>query len=262
MLSLFAQRFYNRVRRRLWSAPLALASSPLRGCEPRDSALPAEIDAYEKSVGKAHGAGSLPLRTLMRIESLLEDGDIVSAETGCGKSTIYFSRIATKHKVFCLDDRNLPGGHSSVAYFMNCPATRLDSVETIFGPTQATLPTYSNHAPYDLVLIDGPHGFPFPELEYFFFYPHLKTGALLVIDDIHIPTVGRLADFLSEDRMFERVELIGATAAFRRTDAPTLDPFGDGWWLQDYNRRRADFEKVHHLKDGKRLPPINFEGKF
>ena len=139
----------------------------------------------------------------MRIESLLGGGDIVSAETGCSKSTIYFSRIATKHKVFCLDDRNLPD--SSVAYFMNCSATRLESVETIFGPTQATLPTYSSHTPYDLVLIDGPHGFPFPELEYFFFYPHLKTGALLVIDDIQIPTIGRLADFLSEDQMFERV---------------------------------------------------------
>ncbi len=112
------------------------------------------------------------------------------------------------------------------------------------------------------MLIDGPHGFPFPELEYFFFYPHLKTGALLVIDDIQIPTIGRLADFLSEDRMFERVELIGATAVFRRTDAPTLDPFGDGWWLQDYNRRRADFQKLHYLQDGKRLEPINFEGKF
>jgi hypothetical protein len=261
-LTLFAQKFYSRMQRRMWSAPLALASSGLGGGELRDRSLPAEIEAYEKSAGKAHGAGSLPLRTLMKIEYLLEGDDIVSAETGCGKSTIYFSRIAAKHKVFCLDDRDLPGGRSSVAYFMNCPATRLASVETIFGPTQATLPTYANHTPYDLVLIDGPHGFPFPELEYFFFYPHLKIGALLVIDDIQIPTIGRLADFLSEDRMFERVEIIGATAVFRRTDAPALDPFGDGWWLQDYNRRRADFQKLHYLQDGKRLAPINFEGKF
>src|SRR5208283_5428988 len=196
-----------------------------------------------------------------RIEKLLPRMPIASAETGCGKSTIFFSRISQHHKVFCLDDRD-GFESSSVSYFMDCAATRMDRVEVIFGPTQATLPVYKDHAPYDLVLIDGPHGFPFPDLEYYFFYPHLKNGALLVIDDIHIPTVGRLADFLSEDRMFEKVELIGATAAFRRTDAPTLDPFGDGWWLQDYNRRRADFEKVHHLKDGKRLPPINFEGKF
>ena len=34
------------------------------------------------------------------------------------------------------------------------------------------------------VLIDGPHGYPFPEIEYFYFYPRLKPGALLVVDDI------------------------------------------------------------------------------
>ncbi len=110
------------------------------------------------------------------------------------------------------------------------------------------------------MLIDGPHGFPFPELEYFFFYPHLKTNGLLVVDDIHIPTIGRLADFISEDRMFEKVEFIGATAVFRRTDAPVFDPFGDGWWFQDYNRRRADFAKDFLLHDGKRREPISFEG--
>src|SRR5208337_2692886 len=245
-----------RLRRRLWGAPLNVVPAPFQASAKRDPSLATEIAAYEKTAGFAHHAGSLPLRTLLRVENLLTGGPLCSAETGCGKSTIFFSRISAKHKVFCLDDRD-QGEASSVGYFTNCPATRIQNVETVFGPTQATLPRYENHEPYDLVLIDGPHGFPFPELEYYYFYPHLKTGALLVIDDIHIPTVGRLADFLSEDRMFERVELIGATAAFRRTDAPTLDPFGDGWWLQDYNRRRADFEKVHHLKDGKRLPPIN-----
>jgi hypothetical protein len=95
-----------------------------------------------------------------------------------------------------------------------------------------------------------------------FFYPHLKTGGLLVIDDIHIPTIGRLADFLSEDSMFEKIEFIGSTAVFRRTDAPLFDPFGDGWWLQDFNRRRAHFAKDIYLKDNKKLDPISFEKKF
>lgn len=62
--------------------------------------------------------------------------------------------------------------------------------------------------------------------------------------------------------MFAKVEFIGATAVFRRTDAPVFDPFGDGWWLQDFNRRRADFARDIHLCDGRRHAPINFEGKF
>ncbi len=112
------------------------------------------------------------------------------------------------------------------------------------------------------MLIDGPHGFPFPDLEYYYFYPHLKTGGLLVIDDIQIPTIGRLAEFISEDAMFSEVECIGSTAVFRRTDAPVFDPFSDGWWLQDYNRRRADFSKHIHLRDGNRRKPFTFEGRF
>jgi predicted O-methyltransferase YrrM len=261
MLPFLVQKIQNRVRRRLWSSPLSIVPASLRPEAMRDRTIAAEITAYENSAGFAHSAGSLPLRTLLRIEQLLTGTPIVSAETGCGKSTILFSRISSRHKVFCLDDRD-EGSNSSVGYFMNCAATRMENLEIVFGPTQVALPAYRDHVPYDLVFIDGPHGFPFPELEYYFFYPHLKTGGVLVIDDIHIPTVGRLADFISEDRMFEKIEFIGATAVFRRTDASVFDPHGDGWWLQDFNRRRADFAKDIHLYDGRRNDPINFEGKF
>ena len=258
---LVMQKILNRVRRSLWGMPLSIVPARFQAAATRDATVAAEIANYEKSAGFAHGAGSIPLRTLLRIEQLLPPTSIRSAETGCGKSTIFFSRISEKHTAFCLDDRDSEDA-SSVAYFMNCPATRMETIETVFGPTQATLPTYKDHVPYDLVLIDGPHGFPFPEIEYYFFYPHLKPNGLLVIDDIHIPTIGRLADFISEDQMFQKVEYIGATAVFRRTEAPVFDPFGDGWWLQDYNRRRADFSEDVHLKDGKRRKSITFEGRF
>ena len=57
--------------------------------------------------------------------------------------------------------------------------------------------------------------------------------------------------------MFEKVEFVGSTAIFRRTDAPVFDPLGDGWWLQDFNRRRASFLKDIYLKDGKKRTPIS-----
>ncbi|MDP3553294.1 class I SAM-dependent methyltransferase [Methylocystis sp.] len=234
--------------------------SPLRAEATRDKSLAAEIGDYERAFGYAHSAGSMPLRTLLRIERLLTGTEIFSAETGCGKSTIFFSRIAERHKVFCFDDRGQKA--SSVDYFMNCPATRSDRLDLVFGPTQLTLPRHEDHSRYDLVLIDGPHGFPFPELEYYYFYPHLKTDGLLVVDDIHIPTISRLADFLSEDQMFEKVEFVGSTAIFRRTDAPVFDPLGDGWWLQAFNRRRASFSKDIYLEDGKKRAPISFEGIY
>lgn len=260
MPSSFARKLVNRMRRKLWGLPISSLPLPFRGESTPRKTLAAEISDYERTAGFAHSAGSLPLRTLLRVERLLKGTSIFSAETGCGKSTIFFSRIAERHKVFCLDDRGDEA--SSVDYFMNCPATRNERLDLVFGPTQITLPRYVDHVPYDLVLIDGPHGFPFPELEYYYFYPHLKTDGLLVVDDIHIPTISRLADFLSEDAMFEKVEFIGSTAIFRRTDAPVFDPLGDGWWAQDFNRRRADFLKDIYLKDGKRRAPISFEGTF
>jgi hypothetical protein len=46
------------------------------------------------------------------------------------------------------------------------------------------------------VLLDGPHGYPFPDMEYYFFYPHIKPRGHLVIDDIQIPSIGRMTDIL------------------------------------------------------------------
>ncbi len=87
------------------------------------------------------------------------------------------------------------------------------------------------------MLLDGPHAYPFPDLEYYFLYPHLSAGALLIVDDIHIPTVHNLFKFLTADAMFDLEATARSTAIFRRTDSPLFDPYGDGWWLQRFNRR-------------------------
>jgi hypothetical protein len=87
------------------------------------------------------------------------------------------------------------------------------------------------------VLLDGPHGFPFPQLEYYYLYPHLDTGALLVLDDVQIPTIHQLYKFLRRDEMFEEIEVVGHTAFLRRTAAPAFDPLADGWWRQRFNER-------------------------
>jgi hypothetical protein len=107
----------------------------------------------------------------------------------------------------------------------------------VLGPTQRTLPAHQFAGPLDFALLDGPHGYPFPELEYYYVYPHLAPGALLVIDDIQIRSIHNLYAFLCEDRMFRKVGVTLTTAFFRRTDAPVFDPAGDGWWEQGYNAR-------------------------
>jgi hypothetical protein len=69
-------------------------------------------------------------------------------------------------------------------------------------------------------------------------YPHLDEGALLIVDDIHIATIGHMFDFLKEDEMFRLLEVVDKTAFFERTAAPMFDPYTDGWYEQNYNTSR------------------------
>jgi hypothetical protein len=110
--------------------------------------------------------------------------------------------------------------------------------------------------PLQLVFIDGPHGFPFPDMEYWKLYPHIEPGGLLVLDDIHIPTIRHLFNFLREDAMWTLIETVGKTAFFERTNAPTFSPVEDGWWLQNYNTRRfpVPYENITDWGQDWRLP--------
>ena len=153
-----------------------------------------------------------------------------SAETGSGASTLLFSNCSDRHIAFTVDS-----GGGSVVNVKASPLLRRDHVIWIEGPTQLTLPTYRFQDKLQAALIDGPHAYPFPDLEYYYLYQHLETGALLVIDDIQIPTIHNLFDFLKDDQMFVLDEVVDTTAFFTRTDAPMFCPIGDGWWDQRYN---------------------------
>jgi hypothetical protein len=60
---------------------------------------------------------------------------------------------------------------------------------------------------------------------------------MLVLDDIHIPTINNLFRFLAADVMFELETVRDRTAFFRRTAGPPFDPWQDGWWLQRFNKQ-------------------------
>jgi hypothetical protein len=224
------------------------------------------MDLYEAwdQVARNHSAGAFPTEVLRLIERMLPSQVNASAETGCGKSTILFSNVSASHTVFCLDDR-AQSEHSSVDFFESCPTTRLDRLEVVFGPTQRTLPFYTHTRRYNVVMLDGPHGWPMPELEYYFLYPHIETDGLLILDDCNIPTIGRMADILAEDAMWHLEGLAATAAIFRRTDAPLFDPFGDNWWEQRYNRRRVSKSRPIFLADratGDSITDLNLDANL
>jgi Methyltransferase domain len=180
-----------------------------------------------------HSAGTFSARTFEAIARAAHKRQIHnSVETGSGASTLLLSHLSEHHTVFALDD-----GSGSITNVRRSPLLRQSVVTFVEGPTQATLPQYRFTEKLQLVLIDGPHGYPFPDLEYYYLYPHLETGALLILDDVQIPTIHNLFQFLRRDAMFELDEIVQTAAFFQRTSAPTFNPFGDGWWRQNYNAK-------------------------
>lgn len=194
-----------------------------------------QVLEYMSRRGGQHSAGTFHTEPLKAVERYWPVGGS-TIETGCGASTIIASNLSKKHVSFTYDDQSLENG--SVRFTTDCSLYRPETVEFIFGPTQQTLPRYSFSGLIDGALIDGPHGFPFPQLEYYFIYPNLKTDAILIVDDVHIPTIFQMYSFLREEPMFEFIEKSENTAFFRRTSVPTFDPLCDGWFLQEFNKHR------------------------
>lgn len=179
-----------------------------------------------------HGAGSVNQEVLLAIARHCESMGRIrqSAETGAGRTTLLFSHLSDNHLVFAKDDG------TSISATRASSLLRAEHVTFIEGPTQKTLPTYEFDCTFQVVLIDGPHGYPFPDLEYYYFYPRLDSDGLLILDDTQIPSIGRMLDILRADAMFDLVEIVCNTAFLRRTSAPIIEPYTDSWWLQGYNQ--------------------------
>ena len=206
-------------------------SSELRGILDEISSLPADW----------HGSGTMSevvLRALAAHATAL--GPIHhSAETGSGKTTLLFSHLSANHEVFALDCGD------SIARVKTSCLFNSKSVTYIEGPSQLTLPRHVFSHKLQIALIDGPHGYPFPDMEYYYFYPQIEPGGLLLIDDINIPSIERMFQIIRADDMFELVEVVEYTAFLRRTDTPLIDPLSDSWWLQGFNRSHYGYAMAH-----------------
>jgi hypothetical protein len=64
----------------------------------------------------------------------------------------------------------------SISRVKSSPLFEADTVVFVEGPTQRTLPKFDFAEKHQLVLLDGPHGYPFPDLEYFYLYPRWKAA--------------------------------------------------------------------------------------
>jgi hypothetical protein len=199
---------------------------------PRQTSVdPTILDQIYGIAATLHSAGTfdLPaLRALVRHASTIEIQH--SAETGSGVSTLLLSHLSNDHTAFTIDSDT-----GSVDNVLRSSLFRAEQVKWVIGPTQLTMPKHEFRQTFQFVLLDGPHAWPFPDLEYYYLYPHIDVRGILVVDDIQIRTIGRMVDFLKVDAMWNLIEVVQNTAFFRRTAAPIFCPTGDSWWEQKYN---------------------------
>ncbi|MDQ1078021.1 class I SAM-dependent methyltransferase [Pseudoroseomonas cervicalis] len=193
-----------------------------------------------------HQAGNLPARVLDFIWNALDlqfpDGPRLTVETGCGLSTILLNARSRQHVSFTI------GGDVDDSLGRVQASEMFDGANTKFvlGPSQATLHDFKGclasqgidpELRVDFALIDGAHAYPCPELDYWHIYPYLNSWGLLAVDDIHIPTIHRLYEFLRADDMFDFYAVVENTAFFVRNASPMHDPYLDYWDRQGFNRK-------------------------
>lgn len=192
------------------------------------------------------------------LANLVRGGRIIhTSETGCGNSTILFSHYAQSHIVFC--DVASASGTSALSYVKSHPDFRPDKVSFVVGPTPETLFAGPKLAKVDVLLLNGQQAYPIPDLEYFKLGRRLTSQGLLILNDIRVPTIKNLFDFLFQDERFRLQGIVDSTAFFESCSA--ILPTPNDWRDQRYNRMFYPAHKRGEYPIGYSLPfSIIFDG--
>lgn len=151
-------------------------------------------------------------------------------ETGAGLSTLIFAERGAVHEVIT------PSASERQAILDEAAERGIDTsgVQFHIGFSQDILPSLDG--PLDLILIDGGHGFPIPEIDWAYTARRLTVGGILLIDDIDLWTGVNLVEFLKAEPGWRYVgTLDDRTAIFELTAQAELRE----WNMQPYVRAKS-----------------------
>lgn len=150
-----------------------------------------------------------------------------SLETGAGLSTLIFALRKSSHTAVTPNKSEI----EAIFEYAKSHSITLDSVNFVNESSENYLPI-SSTGPLDLVLIDGRHAFPWPIIDYFYTAPRLKEGGVMLVDDIRIPSVKVLVDYLLNDYNWKLTETFtGRALAFHKVGSR----INVEWTFQKYN---------------------------
>jgi hypothetical protein len=187
--------------------------------------------SYQELIARAVQFHAWDAMAPLALEALAKRGPFqFSAETGCGGSTIVFSHLSKHHTAFAIE-----GADQTITGLRQHSDFRPGSVVFVEGETKRTLPLHAFENRLDLALLDGPHAYPLPQLEFAYLFPQVKEGGWLVLDDVQIPSVYELFQFMRRESSMVLEEVAVRTAFFRKIGERNDGP--DGWQHQGMNRR-------------------------
>jgi hypothetical protein len=115
-------------------------------------------------------------------------------ETGAGLSTIIFAANGCEHTCIA------PQADLIDRIRDYCVSVSIDTSDVAFVISKSTEVTQQfRRSYYDLVLIDGCHGFPTMLVDFYFAANALRPGGVMIVDDLHIYTCELVARFMESD---------------------------------------------------------------
>lgn len=181
---------------------------------------------------------------------------MTTLETGSGYSTVAFAMAGTNH--ICIT----PFAEESKRILEYCNKIGLQpTITSLTGSSDTVLPT-NNNIPetLDFVFIDGAHRFPYACVDFHYTGEKVRVGGILGVDDVDMPSVKVLYDFLKGEEDWELMERIKDTAFFKRIKTPNhvMDWQGQGM-NQGYKKRK---EFIYSIKKRvKKMLPFIFKNK-
>jgi Methyltransferase domain len=162
-------------------------------------------------------------------------------ETGSGLSTILFALKGGSH--LCITPSQVEVDR--IRDYCKQHGVSLQNVDFRVDLSENVLPELGADE-LDLALIDGGHGFPTPFMDWYFISSKLKTGGILIVDDIGIWTGRILKEFLISEPEWKLIEpFTEKTAIFVKEQSyrPSKE-----WVEQPYVVKRSEPLERHESK--------------
>jgi hypothetical protein len=155
--------------------------------------LLAEPPKLHEGEGQLTYWGKIDDRTCLELNGRLKPG-MNTLETGAGLSTIIFAASGCQHTCI-MPDKALADRVQDY-----CRSASIDTSKVQFIISKSCDVIHQvDHSAYDLILIDGCHGFPSVFVDFCYTAKALKLGGTLIVDDLHIYTCDLIASFMQSD---------------------------------------------------------------